>query len=72
MKPSDAVDELHQHNVFVPTHRLAELFSVIDGELWSPVDEAGLKARLADYMAINRVSPRESPDQPYLDGLRGE
>ena len=72
MKPSDATDELHQHNVFVPIHRLAELFSVIDGQLWSPVDEAGLKARLADYMAINQISPRETPDQPYLEALRGD
>ncbi len=42
MKPSDAADELHAHNVFVPTHRLAELFSVIDGQLWSPADKAAL------------------------------
>lgn len=71
MKSSDATDEL-QHNLFVPIHRLAELFSVIDGQLWSPADEAGLKARLADYMAINQISPRETPDKPYLEALRGD
>jgi hypothetical protein len=72
MKPSDATDELHQQNVFVPIHRLAELFSVIDGQLSSPADEAGLKARLADYMAINQIFPLETPDQPYLEALRGD
>jgi hypothetical protein len=72
MKPSDATDELHHHNVFVPIHRLAELFSVIDGQLWSPADETGLKARLANYMASNQISPRKAPDRPYLEGLRGE
>jgi len=72
MKPSDAANELHEHNVFVPIHRLAELLSVIDGQLWSPADEAGLKARLADYMATNHISPRETPEQPYLEGLRGD
>jgi len=72
MKPSDATDELHEHNLFVPLHRLAELFSVIDGQLWSPADEAGLKARLADYMAINQIPPREAPDRPYFEGLRSE
>lgn len=72
MKPSDATDELQQHNVFVPVHRLAELFSVIDGQLWSPADEIGLKTRLADYMATSRISPREAPDRPYLDSLRRE
>jgi hypothetical protein len=69
MKPSDATDELHRHNIFVPTHRLAELFSVIDGQLWSPVDEAGLKMRLADYMATNTIPPRAEPEKAYLAGL---
>jgi hypothetical protein len=72
MKPSDAADELHAHNVFVPTHRLAELFSVIDGQLWSPADAAALKSRLADYMATNTISERTQPDEAYLASHRAD
>ncbi len=50
----------------MPTHRLAELFSVIDGQLWSPVDEAGLRRRLDDYMATNGIGPRAQPDDAYV------
>ncbi|WBO21541.1 hypothetical protein [Sphingomonas abietis] len=66
MKPSGAADEIQEHNVFVPIHRLAELFSVIDGQLWSPADAAGLRARLADYLATNAISARATPDEAYV------
>jgi len=72
MKPSDATDELHAHNVFVPNHRLAELFSVIDGRLWSPADEAGLKARLSEYMATNGIAERTAPDEAYAANHRAD
>lgn len=65
MKPSEAADGLHAHNVFVPTHRLAEVFSVIDGQLWSPADAAALKSRLADYRATNTISERTQPNETY-------
>jgi hypothetical protein len=50
MKPDEAAHEVREHNVFIPRHRLAELLSVIDGELWAPDNETGLKERLAGYM----------------------
>ena len=72
MKPNDATDELHAHNVFVPNHRLAELLSVIDGQLWSLADEAGLKARLSDFMATNGIAKRAAPDEAYAANHRAD
>ena len=64
MKPQDAADELRAQNVRIPPHRLAELLSVVDGELWSPNDEAGLRRRLADYMRTNGIAARPGEDEP--------
>lgn len=72
MKPSDAADEIRAHNVYIPTHRLAELFSVIDGQLWSPLDESGLSARLAGYMATNTILERAEPDEAYAEAHYGD
>lgn len=72
MKPSDATDEIHEHNMFIPIHRLAELFSVIDGQLWSPADKAGLQARLSEYMATNGITARAAPDEAYVASHRAD
>jgi hypothetical protein len=70
MHPSDAADEIRRHNLHIPDHRLAELLSVIDGELWSPDDAAGLHDRLRDYMTVNQVPPAAAPDPAYLARVR--
>ena len=67
MKPQDAAAELREQNVRIPLHRLAELLSVVDGELWRPNDEAGLRRRLADYMRTNGIAARPGEDEPVGD-----
>lgn len=64
MKPQDAAAELRAQNVRIPLHRLAELLSVVDGELWSPNDEVGLRRRLADYMRTNDIAAHPGEDEP--------